>query len=39
MRNPAVIAQFAQLDRDGKLDEIKKILDPRTAEAEIGFFG
>lgn len=39
MRDPVTVSQFAQLDREGKLDGIKEMLDLRKAEPEDRFVG
>jgi len=39
MRDPVVIRRFAQLNRDGALESIKKMLDPHKGEPEDRFLG
>jgi hypothetical protein len=39
MRDPVVISQFAQLDRDGELNGIKAMLDLQKAKSEDRFLG
>lgn len=39
INDPLAISQLAQLDREGELDGIKAILEPRDAEAEERFLG
>jgi biotin operon repressor len=39
MRDPIVIRQFVQLDRNGELEGIKQMLDPQKAEPENRFLG